>query len=68
MTLCTGELRYFDYETANANIAAYNSTLPPPYNLSLVMTPVSLYYSYQDTFVSQKVTYRSVIQTSSRSP
>lgn len=59
-----GDFSLFDYEDAEMNRKMYGRDTPPPYNLSAITAPVSLYYSKDD----DTATYENAIDLESQLP
>uniref|UniRef100_A0A8D8RT47 Lipase 1 n=1 Tax=Cacopsylla melanoneura TaxID=428564 RepID=A0A8D8RT47_9HEMI len=54
LSLRDGNFAQFDYGTSEGNLAHYNRTSPPEYNLTRVRIPISLYYGGTDSVSSTK--------------
>lgn len=49
------EFRRFDHGSETENLRAYNSTVPPYYDLSKLNVPVAVFWSNNDWLVTEKV-------------
>lgn len=52
-SISSGKFRRFDYKWGN--LAVYNSTTPPDYELANIVAPVYIYCAPEDALVSVKV-------------
>lgn len=52
-----GDFRFFDYHDKTKNLEKYGSEIPPRYNLSAITCKSILYYSKDDFFIQEKVSY-----------
>lgn len=59
-----GDFSLFDYENKRMNRQKYGRDTPPPYNLTAITAPVSLYYCKDDDIA----TYENVMELETQLP
>lgn len=56
----SGKFQAFDFG-ATDNRIHYNQTSPPEFDVSLITSPIAVYYGENDIFVGKKVTHPDII-------